>query len=241
MNRPNTRPTPHARSFHRNGRAIIRIAGLFARLDLPDDWDPPEGRPIMFAGNHRSFFDILVAYAVFAKLEVTSHILVRADLFEKPVVGWWLRRTGCIPMNKHTREEAERTAIAALQAGHTVSIMPEGRLVPAHERPYGVSPGRPGVSRIVRATDAVLIPVAFHGTDLVWPRGVPFPIPRFRRPTVTLWLGEPVEFHHDDHAENADALMEEIRLLLEQIDVELAAEDYVSGRRGSGGSRRSDR
>ncbi len=218
MNRPNTIPTPHARSFHRNGRTLHRICKLFARLDLPDSFEPPQSRPIMFAGNHRSFFDIMIAYAIFAKLEVTSNILVRADLFEKPLIGSWLRRTGCIPMSSKVREEAERRAIAALEAGHTVSIMPEGRLVPASERPSGVSPGRPGVSRIVRATDAVLIPVAFHGTDKVWPRGVPIPIPRLRRPQVTLWLGDPLMFDHDDHDANAEHLMETIRQMLDEID-----------------------
>lgn len=196
---------------------------VFAKLDLPDEFEPPEGRPVMFAGNHRSFFDILIAYAVFARLEVSSNILVRADLFEKPLIGSWLRRTGCIPISSKVREEAELQAIAALEAGHTVSIMPEGRLVPAAERPEGVSPGRPGVSRIVRATDAILIPVAFHGTDKVWPRGVPFPIPRFRRPQVTLWLGDPIDFEHDDHPTNTDILMDELRRMLDEIDAQLAA------------------
>ena len=219
----NTRPTPQARSVLRNGRSIRRLCAVFAKLDLPEAWQPPAGRPVVFAGNHRSFFDILVTYAVFAKLEVTSNILVRADLFERPFIGAWLKRTGCIPMSSTVREEAEQTAIAALEAGHTVSIMPEGRLVPASERPSGVSPGRPGVSRIARAVDGVVIPVAFHNTDRVWPRGVPIPIPRLRRPRVTLWLGEPVELAGDDHAENAAHVMDTIRKMLDEIETQVAA------------------
>lgn len=211
-------PTPQAAVFGRHGRAMARIGALFARLDLPTSFSPPPGRPLLFAGNHRSFFDILIAYAVFARLGLSSNILVRADLFERPGVGWWLRRTGCIPMSGAVREEAEASACAALRAGHTVSIMPEGRLVPAHERPDGVAPGKAGVSRIATAAGAVVIPVAFHGTDRVWPRGAPVPIPRIRRPKVTLHLGAPIELEGHDHEGNAARVMAAIRSLLDDID-----------------------
>ena len=216
---PYAQPTEWARSFYRQGRLALLLTRLFAKLDLPEDIElPADDRPVLFAGNHRSFFDVFIAYAVFAKLKLSCRILVRADLFKKPLVGTWLRRTGCIPMSSSVREEAERTAIATLGGGHTVAIMPEGRLVPADERPSGVGPAKPGVSRLAEATGASVITVAFHGTDKVWPRGVPIPIPRFRRPTVTLWLGKPMDLPHNDHTANAEYVLDDIRRMLDGID-----------------------
>lgn len=216
----NTKPTPQHRSFSRNGRILLRLCTLFARLDLPDRLDAPEGRPVLFAGNHRSFFDIAVAYAVFAKLGFSSAILVRADLFDKPLIGSWLRRTGCIPMSRAVRHEAEEAAVAALAAGHTVSIMPEGRLVPVSERADGVGPVRPGVARIAQRSGAAVIPVAFYGTDRVWPRGVPGPIPRIKRPRVVLRLGPAIELAGHDHQADADAVIGHIRNMLHAIEAD---------------------
>ena len=49
--------------------------------------------------------------------------------------------------------------------------MPEGRLVPPDESPGGVGQGRPGISRIARATGAKIVPVAIEGSEIVWPLG----------------------------------------------------------------------
>ena len=66
--------------------------------------------------------------------------------------------------------------------------MPEGRLVPPEERPAGVGQGRPGISRIARATGATTVPVAITGSDSVWPLGKGFSIPRMKRPMIKVFL-----------------------------------------------------
>lgn len=196
------------------------MAAPLAKLDLPDTMTVPTGRPILFAGNHRSFFDVIATLAVFARFDVSSRILIRADLVDSGFSGTLLQRLGSISTSSAKRQSAENEAVEALEAGHTVSMMPEGRLVPPAEREAtGVGPARPGLSRIARRSGASVVPVAFVGTDRVWPRGRP-PRVHTRRPTVTVRLGEPMEMVGDDDQANTDEFMAHLAELVRKLEAE---------------------
>jgi len=216
----NTVETPQAEYMLRHARRMDRWGSALTRWDFPDRLDLPEDQPILFAANHRSFLDIAAALAIFGRFGLSCRCMVRADVFEKPVVGKWLHQLGCIPTDRSTREQAERAAIETLAAGQTVAMMPEGRLVPSADRPNGVGEARRGVSRIVAASGAAVIPVAIHDSDLVWPRGGLPKLPLRGRPVVTLRLGPPVPFDSGDEQADADRLMATISDMLRKIDAE---------------------
>jgi 1-acyl-sn-glycerol-3-phosphate acyltransferase len=212
------KPTPHHRQFVNAGRWCTKLATPIAKLDLPETLRVPTTRPILFAGNHRSFFDVIATLAIFAKFDVSSRILIRADLVDSGISGSVLRRLGSISTSSEKRQSAEDQAVQALSDGHTVSMMPEGRLVPKKDwSESGVGPARPGLSRIASRAGASVVPVAFVGTDQVWPRGAPPRLQR-RRPTVTVRLGEPMEMLGDDHQANTDAFMAHLGSLVQRLE-----------------------
>ena len=205
------------RSFRRSGKFMNIFSKIFSRHDFQTELELPESSPIIFAANHRSFFDVIIAWAFFSLSGVNCHCLVRADLFSKPLMGAWLKKNGCIAASRKTKEQAELQAIEKLKAGYAVAIMPEGRLVPPEERPAGVGQGRPGISRIARATGATIVPVAITGSDSVWPLGKGFPIPRMKRPMIKVRFGAPFEFESDDDIKNANQVMQKIKNLLDTM------------------------
>ena len=205
------------RSFRRSGKFMNIFSKIFSRHDFQTELELPESSPIIFAANHRSFFDVIIAWAFFSLSGVTCHCLIRADLFSKPLMGAWLKKNGCIAASRKTKEQAELQAIEKLKAGYAVAIMPEGRLVPPEERPAGVGQGRPGISRIARATGATIVPVAITGSDSVWPLGKGFPIPRMKRPMIKVRFGAPFEFESDDDIKNANQVMQKIKNLLDTM------------------------
>ena len=205
------------RSFRRSGKFMNIFSKIFSRHDFQTELELPRSSPIIFAANHRSFFDVIIAWAFFSLSGVNCHCLIRADLFSKPLMGAWLKKNGCIAASRKTKEQAELQAIEKLKAGYAVAIMPEGRLVPPEERPAGVGQGRPGISRIARATGATIVPVAITGSDSVWPLGKGFPIPRMKRPMIKVRFGAPFEFESDDDIKNADQVMQKIKNLLDTM------------------------
>lgn len=210
------RPTDYHDRFLAAGRWSRGLIKPLAELDSPSTIRLIKDRPTLFAGNHRSLFDVFVALTVLGSFNVSSRILIRSDLVDSGATGVVLRRLGSIATSRETRQQAEDSAVAALVDGQTVSMMPEGRLVPPSERAEaGVGPGRPGLSRIARRAGAVVVPVAFVGTDKVWPRGS-MPRPQWPRPTVKLRFGAPMEMTGDDDQANVDAFMAELGELVRQ-------------------------
>jgi len=192
--------------FIRSGRMMAALGSVVTRYDLPEVLTLPGNRPVLFAGNHRSLLDLVVTMAVFTRFGLSSSILVREDFVNSGLGGRYLRSIGCIATSKQRAREAELEAVSALRSGHLVSMMPEGRLNAPSSWVNGVGPGRPGVSRIAVAADAVVVPIGFIGTERVWPRGKP---PRIRVPRrgVTLRVGSAIEMESTDHQVNADRVM----------------------------------
>jgi len=220
---PNRQDFDEAEYFLRHGARMVRLCGLIARSDLPETVETPTGRPVLFAANHRSFLDIVVALAVFAKLSVACRLQVRADIFDMPIIGRWVRRLRCIPTSRAVREQAKAMSVETLASGSTVAVMPEGRLVPAEDRPNGVGQGRIGISRIAQESGAVVIPVAIYGSDKIWPQGRPIPkLGLFRRRDLIVRLGPPLDFDDPDHQVNVDRLMDTIATMLADIEAEIA-------------------
>lgn len=214
------KPTPFHNNFVRTGKAFTHLIRPAVKLDLPDVLSVPSSRPVLFAGNHRSLFDFIGAMAIFAKFGMSSRLLIRADLVNGRVGGPLFQSIGSIATSSATKDQAEDTAVEALLDGQLVSIMPEGRLIPAHERAEtGVGPGRTGVSRIARRAGACVIPVGFAGSEVVWPRGRT-PKIRIPRPTVKIRIGDPLEFATDDHQANADELMTHLGALVRRLEQE---------------------
>lgn len=215
-----TRPTPTATQadIQRDGRLVLRLAKLFCTLDLPGEGlEIAQDRPTLVCGNHRSLFDVFCAAAFCATTNLGCRFLVQATFFDNAITGRWLRRIGCIPLNTETKEAAFAEARASLESGQLIGIMPEGRLVPAHERLPQVGPARPGASELATLAGAYLRPIAFHNTEKVWPRGK-WPRFRWRRPHVTMQLSDVHIVPTNDPQADMDKVMGVLTEMLDRLD-----------------------
>lgn len=190
---------------------------IFCKLDLPESIDIRADRPTLACANHRSLLDVFCAAAFCTAADVSCRFLVNARYFENKIMGGWLRRIGCIPLSSKNKEEAFAEAIASLERGELIGIMPEGRLVPPDERTPQVGPARPGAAELAAAANAYMRPIVFHNTERVWRKGRP-PRLRFRRPTVTLILGEEHFEPSDDLQSDVNQVMAALSQMLDDLD-----------------------
>jgi len=179
----------------------------------------PAERPLIVAGNHRSLLDVFCAAAACASLNGSGRFLVQARYFSTPVLGRWLKSIGCIPLNSATKEAAFVEARKSLERGELLGIMPEGRLVPPDQRTPQTGQLRPGVSELARATNAIVRPISFHHTDVVWPKDK-WPRRVSPRPTVTIRFGPDLTFDSDDHVANTQQVDDALTALLQGLDAE---------------------
>jgi 1-acyl-sn-glycerol-3-phosphate acyltransferase len=113
--------------------------------------------PKIIAINHTPGFDPL--YLPFI-LNETPHFLLQDGIFKIPFVGWALKETGQIPVNRGTEraKEAKEQACAILRDGGTIAIFPEGQDVELGKR----IPAKTGVIRMAIETGAPIIPLGLY-------------------------------------------------------------------------------
>ncbi|MFZ0694293.1 MAG: lysophospholipid acyltransferase family protein [Alphaproteobacteria bacterium] len=151
------------RLWTRSAMALVRtIAGIDfeirGREFLPQ-------RPVILAVKHQSAFETLALPLILDD----PLFVVKRELFWIPFFGWYLARLGNIGIDRSAGPSAlkaiVREAKAALAAGHSVIIFPEGtRVTPGKTRPYG-----PGVAALYGLLDAPVVPVALN-SGLFWGR-----------------------------------------------------------------------
>src|SRR5206468_1869693 len=106
----------------------------------------------------------------------------KQELFSVPLLGWFLRNVGFVPLDRRGDVSATRWAIDAVKSGGCLEIFPEGT------RSKDGRPGRPkaGVGFLAGHTRALVIPAHLVNTDK-------FPMPA----AMEVRFGEGVRFDGD--------------------------------------------
>lgn len=124
---------------------------------------PPSGGGLLLI-NHQSFLDPML---VGLPLRRPVSYLARDSLFPVPGVGWVLRNTHVMPINRDAASTASiRTALERLEQGFLVGVFPEGTRSATGE----VDEFRPGFISLLRRTNVPVYPVGIAGAHEAMPR-----------------------------------------------------------------------
>lgn len=179
--------------FDKSGRLQHRIAQAWARASLATSGaqltivhgERLTGETGVYACNHQSYMDTPV---VFSALPFQFRILARQDLWKMPFIGWYLNRSGQVPIDvDNTRASVSSLLGAArtLKSGMPLFIFPEGgRTETGHLAPFLNGPA----FLAIRA-QVPLVPMALAGT---WEL-LPMHSSCLHPVSVTLSVGEPIE------------------------------------------------
>ncbi len=150
--------------FPRWARAVLRIAGV--RVVVNGTEHLPTTEPVVLAANHCSLFDIPV---LMVASPIPVRILYKRELERVPFLGWALRFSTFIPVERERAQTAGRTAhhtIASLQEdAAALLVFPEG----TRSRDGRLGLFRRGAFAIAFATGRRLVPVALLGTGSILP------------------------------------------------------------------------
>jgi 1-acyl-sn-glycerol-3-phosphate acyltransferase len=119
----------------------------------------------LYAVKHQSAWDTLV----FALLLDRPAIVLKQELLNLPLFGWYMRKCRMIPVDRKGRGAALKRMAADARdrasAGRPILIFPEGtRVAPGHRRPY-----QPGAAALYGALGLPVVPVALN-SGLFWGR-----------------------------------------------------------------------
>lgn len=206
-------------------RAVVALTGrLVVTSDLPAEY---RSRPALLAANHIGNFDPLVLMAASHQAGIAPRFMATGGLFDTPGLGWVLRRSGHVRIDrgKGNVADALTTAVGALGDGGPIILYPEGRISLAP----GLWPerGKTGVARIGLAAGVPVIPVSQWGAHeaVIWgslvveswadlkPMLVSYLRALRRRPTFRVHFGAPVDLADLSAARPGDAVRARDRIM----------------------------
>ena len=136
----------------------------------------PRSGPLIAAFNHSSLLDGPLVGAAIAPARRPC-FLGKKELFQYPVLGWFLKNAGSIPLDRGTGDHAAmRAALEILERGGSIGLSPEGTRV----KPGQVRAPKLGVSFLAAKTGARVVPIHLVGTA-EFPRRFPLEV-RFGSP-----------------------------------------------------------
>jgi 1-acyl-sn-glycerol-3-phosphate acyltransferase len=153
------------------------------RVRVLDGERVPAGGAVL-AGNHVSYMDPILLWCVSPR---RCRFMSKSELWRGGPSAWLLPRLWSFPVDRGAADRsAISTATTFLASGELVGIFPEGtRAGVDGER----GPAQGGTAFIALRAGVPVVPVAFVGTEKVWPRGQR--LPRFA--PVTISFGEPID------------------------------------------------
>lgn len=146
----------------------------------------PKDEAVLYIGNHRSYFDVVLTYARCPGL--TSY-MAKKEIKRVPLLSTWMQFLHCLFLDRSDIRQGLKTILSAIDLiknGISVFIFPEGtrnsdtdqtKLLPFHE----------GSFKVASKTDCLIVPVALTNTSQVFEDHIPF----IRRTDVVLEYGKP--------------------------------------------------
>lgn len=180
--------------FEKDGRTQHRIAQLWARicvwisgarLTVRGAENLRKHAVAVYAANHTSYMDTPVVFSV---LPFQFRILAKKELWPIAFIGWYLNRSGQIPVDTVTARGTLTSlgiGVRALQSGMPLFVFPEGSRTPDGT----LQPFLSGAAYLAIRSQVPLVPIALSGVyDLL-----PIHTHHFYPGEVTLSVGEPID------------------------------------------------
>ena len=163
-------------------RVVLLLAGV--KRTVVGLENIPTDEPVLYVSNHRSYFDIPVAYVC---LPTLTGFIAKKEIGRIPFLRTWMRFVQCLFLDREDIRQGMKTilqAIEQIKAGYSIFISPEGTRNHGKE----MLPFKEGSFKIAEKTGCAIIPVAFTNTDDIFENH----IPSVRSTKVVIEFGKPI-------------------------------------------------
>jgi 1-acyl-sn-glycerol-3-phosphate acyltransferase len=130
----------------------------------------PKKEAVLYIANHRSYFDVPVAYSC---LPTLTGFMAKKEIGKIPFLSTWMRFLQCLFLDREDIKQGLITVLKGIEqvkAGYSIFISPEGTRSQGSE----MLPFKEGSFKIAEKTGCAIIPVALSNTDEVFEKHSPW-------------------------------------------------------------------
>ena len=164
-------------------RCVIWMAG--ARVIALGEDNIPTDTAVLYVGNHRSFFDIVLTYV---RVPRPTGYVSKKEMDKWPLLNIWMRYLHCLFLDRDNIKEGLKTILTAVEKvknGISICIFPEGTrnktadtFLPFHE----------GSFKIAEKGNVPIIPMTIVNSAAIFEDQ----FPKIKPTTVVIEYGKPI-------------------------------------------------
>ncbi|MCR5828812.1 MAG: 1-acyl-sn-glycerol-3-phosphate acyltransferase [Lachnospiraceae bacterium] len=162
-------------------RIILFLAG--AKRTVIGQENIPKDTPVLFAGNHKSYADIPLAYLTCNKY---VGFIAKKEIKKVPSLSWWMTNVNCLFIDRSDVRQSLvmiRKAIEKIKNGYSIFIMPEG----TRNHTDKLIPFKEGSFKIAQKTGCPIVPVAITNSDGIYELNH-----KIKKAKVVIHYGKPI-------------------------------------------------
>ncbi|MGN0350577.1 MAG: lysophospholipid acyltransferase family protein [Roseburia sp.] len=164
-------------------KVILFICGT--KITVIGEENVPKDEPVLYIGNHKSYFDIIITYA---RCPGLTGYIAKNNMEKVPLLNLWMKRLHCLFIDRDNVKEALKTILSGIdniKNGISMCIFPEGT---RNKNPEGMLPFKEGSFKMAEKTGCAIIPMAItNSADILENH-----FPKVKRTHVILEYGKPI-------------------------------------------------
>jgi len=163
-------------------KVILFLAGT--RVIIKGEENVPKNEPVLYVGNHRSYFDIVITYSRVP--ELTGYV-AKKEMLRWPLLVNWMKNLHCLFLDRQDVKQGLKTILTAIdkvKAGISICIFPEGTrnrvndtFMEFHE----------GSFKVASKSGCAVVPMAIYNSAAIFEDHIPW----IRKTTVIVEYGKP--------------------------------------------------
>lgn len=164
-------------------RVCLFLAGT--SVTVIGEENVPKNVPVLYIGNHRSYFDILITYI---RVPRPTGYIAKKEMLRYPLLSNWMKNLHCLFLDRKDIKQGLKTILTAIEkvkSGISICIFPEGTrnrvndtFMEFHE----------GSFKIAEKTGCPIIPMSINNSAQIFEDH----IPKIKKAHVVLEYGKPI-------------------------------------------------
>ncbi len=145
----------------------------------------PTDSAVLYVGNHRSYFDIILSYI---SVPGITGFIAKKEMNRYPLLRGWMRYIHCLFLDRDDIRQGMQTiltGIGKVKSGISIFVFPEGTRNKSDDE---FLPFKAGSLKIAEKSGCPIVPVAINNSDEVFEKH----LPRIYKTTVVIEFAPPI-------------------------------------------------
>lgn len=164
-------------------RCCLFFAGT--KITVLGEENVPKDKPVLYIGNHRSYFDIVMTYV---RVPRPTGYIAKIEMLRYPLLRTWMKNLHCLFLDRKDIKQGMKTileGIEKIKSGISICIFPEGTRNKAADT---FLPFHEGSFKIAEKSGCPIIPMSINNAADIFEDH----LPKIKKTHVVIEYGKPV-------------------------------------------------